>query len=279
MKLDPSRDEPDTTLELPEVSKQNWKSQDIKNLWKEPLNQFVRGRREAARAALTDADHPRSILWQTLPSDQVQEFLDSVDGSVDSATTSTDGATTIVSVTPDCSLDPERILEREAGPLDLLTERGVPHCCASAYERHRANGNSDPIVGVAKNTPSTTERGGELIVKSPHYILNPMWAFHGWGFVDFYPCSFECDRARGVAAETGRVFREIGYGRAADALFEFLTEPTYWSGYHGLAHVKSGWCVGEYTTDDYWHERTVRFGGYHEDYADVESVEFKDNET
>lgn len=279
MRLDPSRDEPDTTLDLPEVSKHNCKSRDIKQLWQEPLEQFVRGRREVARAALTDPDHPRSVLWQTLPSSQAEEFLNSVDGPVNSSTSSTDGATTVVSVTPDCPLDSERILEREAGPLDILTERGVPDCCATAYERHEANGYSDPIAGVAKNTPSTSERGGELVVESPHYILNPMWAFQGWGFVDFYPCSFECDKAREVAAETGRLFREIGYGRAADALFEFLTAPTYWSGYHGLAHVKSSWCVGEYTTDDYWHEKTVRFGGYHDDYGDVDSVDFTDDET
>lgn len=278
MRLDPSRDEPETTLDLPEVSKHNWKSREIKRLWQDPLERFVRGRRAVARMALTDADHPRSVLWQTLSRDSADEYLDSVDSRIDSATSTTDGATTVVSVTSDCPLDAEEILAREAGPLDVLTERGVPDCCANAYARHEADGHEDPIAAVAENTPSTVTRGGELVVEDPHHVLNPMWAYRGWGFVDFYPCSFECDEARAVAVKTGRLFREAGYGQAADALFEFLTAPTYWSGYHGLAHLKNGWCVGEYTTDDYWHEQTVRFGGYHQDYRDVDSVEFP-NET
>lgn len=279
MGLDSSRSAPDTTLNLPEVSKHNWKTKAARQLWQGPLEQFVRGRREVTRTALADSDHPRSVLWRTLPSGQSETFRQNLPARAESTATTVDGTTTVVSTTPEASVTSETILERDAGPLDVIAERGVPDCCASAYERHREAGHDDPIAAIASDTPSTVTRGSELVVEDPHYVLNPMWAFQGWGFVDFYPCSFECDEARAVATETGRLFRQTGYGRAADAAFEFLTAPTYWSGYHGLAHLKNGWCIGEYTTDDYWHEQTVRFGGYHDDQRDVDSVEFTDDAT
>ena len=274
MILDPSRDEPDVTLDLPQVSKHNWKKKEIRDVWDEPLESFVQTGREVAVRALEDEDHPRTMLRRVLSSERASHVVSQLPDEIDVAREDVDDVTTLALAAPECSTDPETILDGEMSPLDELWYRGAPECCVVAYSEHRANGQTDPIAAIARNTPSTVERGGQLVVEDPYPILNPMWAFQGWSFIDFYPCSFECDHARHVASETGRIFREIGRGKVAEAAFEFLTEPTYWSAYHGLAHVKSSWCIGEYTTDDYWHEEIVRFNGYHDDYGDVESIQF-----
>lgn len=275
MMLDPSRDEPDVTLDLPEVSKHNWKELEIRDIWSGPLESFVEGRREVAQRALQDEDHPRTMLRVVVPTERVSDLVAELDDEVDVGREDDDDATTLVLTSPECPVGSEAMLAEDVGPLDRLQYRGVPECCANAYAEHRSNGQTDPIPAIARNTPSTVERGDELVVEDPHPILNPMWAFQGWSFIDFYPCSYECDRARHVASETGRLFREMGKDEAAEAAYEFLTEPTYWSGYHGLAHVKSSWCIGEYTTDDYWHEQTVRFDGYHDEVGDVDSINFE----
>ncbi|MFC4451367.1 hypothetical protein [Halorussus aquaticus] len=274
MMLDPSRDEPDVSLDLPEVSKHNWKELEIRDAWDDPLESFVEGRREVAQRALLDEDHPRKTLRRLVPTERASDIVADMSEEIDVARAVDDDKTTLMLTSPDCPADPETLLDWDVSPIDQMKYRGVPDCCATALTQHRANGQHDPIVAIARNTPSTEERGGELVVEDPHPILNPIWAYQGWSFVDFYPCSFECDRAREFASETGRLFREIGRDEAAEAAYEFLTEPTYWSGYHGLAHVKNSWCIGEYNTDDYWKEEVVRFNGYHDEVGDVSSIDF-----
>jgi hypothetical protein len=268
-----SHDNHDVELDLPRVSKLNWKTAPIRDAWKQPLASFVDARQTVAKAAVQDPDHPRRLLRRRLPADAVSSFRSELSDRVEVAVETDEEGATVGITSADCPLDPEVVVDQQVGPLDALHQRGVPECCAEAYQQHRANGQEDPVAAIARSSESTVERGGEYVVDDPHPILNVMWAFRGWSFVDFYPCSFECDAARAVATETGRVFREEGYGDVAEAAFEFLDTPTYWSGYHGLAHVKSGWCIGEYTTDDYWTEQTVRFNGYHQDRNDPDEIE------
>lgn len=275
MLLDPSRDEPDVTLDLPEVSKHNWKDLEIRDTWSDPLESFVEARREVAQRALKDEEHPRTVLRRLVPTERASDIAADLGDEIDVASKEDDGATTLLLTSSECSISPGAMLEDGTDHLDQLQGLGVPECCATAYKKHRASGQTDPIAAIAKNTASTVERDGELVVEDPYPILNPIWAFQGWSFIDFYPCSYECDRARQIASETGRLFRETGKGEIAEAAYEFLTEPTYWSAYHGLAHVKNSWCIGEYTTDDYWHEEIVRFNGYHDEVGDVNSVDFK----
>jgi hypothetical protein len=276
MILDPSRDKPDVTLDLPEVSKHNWKEQEIRDIWADPVKSFVENRGKVAQRALQDEDHPRVMLRRIVPTERVLDLIAELSDEINVARKDDDDVTILSMTSPDCSVASETILEEDIGPLDRLQYRGIPECCATAYRKHRTDGQTDPIAAIARNSPSTVERGGELIVEDPYPILNPMWAFQGWSFIDFYPCSYECEHARHFASETGRMFRELGEGKVAEATYEFLTKPTYWSAYHGLAHVKSSWCIGEYTTDDYWHEEIVRFNGHHDEVGDVDSIGFKE---
>lgn len=272
--LDPERSSPDVNLELPNVTKQNWKSAEIRDRWAGPLESFVAQRREVAKLSLTESDHPRQMLRWSVPSEQATEFADSLPDEIQTAVDD-DGETAQFALTSeDRGVSSDAILADEVSSEEQLALQGVPDCCRAAYQRHRADGRTDPIVEIAKNTPSTTERGGEFVVESPYPILNPLWAFEGWNFVDFYPCSYECDEARAVAIAEGKSLRERGHGVAAEAAFEFLAQPTYWSGYHGLAHLKNAWCIGQYRTDDRWHEQTVRFTGYHEEMGDVADIDF-----
>lgn len=274
MLLDPSRDKPDVTLDLPDVSKHNWKELEVRDIWSDSLESFVENRGRVAQRALKDENHPRVMLRRIVPTERASDIVAEIADEIDVARSDDDDATILSMTSPNCSISSETLLEEELSPLDHLQYRGVPECCATAYGKHQANGQTDPIAAIAQNTPSTVERGGELLIEDPYPILNPMWAFKGWSFIDFYPCSYECEHARHFASETGRVFRELGKGEVAEAMYEFLTEPTYWSAYHGLAHVKNSWCIGEYTTDDYWHEKIVRFNGHHDEVGDVNSIDF-----
>lgn len=270
MSLDPTRDEPDVSLDISSVAKHNWKSKEHRNRWSDRLGKFPRAFDRALEAALTDDNHPRTALQRTLSTDDALDLVARLPDEVTVARETSDGETTVVLTTSDCPVDAEALLANDVDPIEAMRARGVPECCAERYDAFRREGQTDPIAAIAENTPSTIERAGELVVENPHPILNLAWSYKGWRFVDFYPCSFECDHAREVASETGRLLRENGDGDIAEATFEFLAGPTYWSGYHGLAHVKNGWSIGEYTTDDYWHERIVRFNGYHEELADSE---------
>lgn len=269
-RLDPARDEPDATLDLPSVAKHNWKSKEHRDRWSSTLGRFSAAFDEALEAALVDDDHPRTALTRTLPTDDAFDVVSRLPDAVDVARETGDDQTTVALAGPDCPVAAEAILDGDVDPVEAQLARGVPECCAQQYDAHREQGLTDPIAGIARDTPSTVERGGELVVESPHPILNLAWSYLGWRFVDFYPCSFECDAAREVTTETGRLLRELDHGDVAEEAFEFVASPTYWSGYHGLAHVKNGWSIGEYTTDDYWHEETVRFNGYHEELAGSE---------
>lgn len=273
-RLDPERTPPEIDLDLPNVTKQNWKSAEIRDVWADPLESFVADRRQAAKSSLTDPDHAREMLRWAVPSGRATQFEDSLPDRLQVAVDD-DGDTAMFALTSEESdVSSEAVLRGDVSNDDELALQGVPDCCREAYQRHQAAGNADPIVEIAKNTPSTVERGGELVVESPYPILNPLWAFQGWNFIDFYPCSFECERAREVATSVGTRLREMGSGRQAEATFEFLAQPTYWSGYHGLAHLKNAWCIGQYTTDERWHEQTIRFNGYHDDLGDVEEISF-----
>lgn len=265
--LDLTRDEPDVTLDLPTVAKQNWKSKEHRDSWDDQLGPFSSTFEQASVAALSDEDHPRTALTLSLSTEEVVDVLSELPDDVSVDRTTEGESTTLALASSDCPVDATTVLEGDLDPIEAQVIRGVPECCAEHYDDRRQAGQADPIADIARNTPSTTERAGELVVEDPHPILNLAWSYLGWRFVDFYPCSFECDAAREVGVENGRVLRDLDYDETAEAMFEFLAAPTYWSGYHGLAHVKNGWCIGQYTTDDYWHEEVVRFNGYHEELA------------
>lgn len=270
MTLDPSRDRPEASLDLPPVDKHNWKSKAHRDRWSDALGRFPRAFDRALEAALLDPDHPRSALCRTLDSETAIDLVARVSDDVDVVRETSDGETTVALAAPGAAVPASGLLDADRDAVEAQTARGVPECCAEQYAAHAEDGHSDPVAAIARDTPGTTERGGELVVEDPHPVLNPAWSYRGWRFVDFYPCSFECDAARRVATENGRLLREADAGQTAEATFEFLAAPTYWSGYHGLAHVKNRWSIGEYATDDYWHEETVRFNGYHDGSEDTE---------
>jgi len=263
---------PDASIDLPTVAKHNWKTTAARDRWAGPLGAFPAAFERAAEVALTDADHLRRAIQRTVPAEAVRTIVDRAPDGVDVTRETRDESVTVAMVAPDAPVGAGALLAGDLGPYEALRVRGVPECCAERCAARRSEGRRDPVAAVAEATPSTSERADELVVEDPHPILNTIWAYAGWRFVDFHPCSFECDRARAVALETGRLLRAVGAGDVAEAAFDFVAAPTYWSGYHGLAHVKNEWCIGEYTSDDYWRERIVRFGGYHDASPDDEGT-------
>lgn len=265
--LDPTRDAPDATLDIQSVEKHNWKSKEHRDAWDDRLGGFELAFDRAMEAALLDEDHPRTGLRRVVPTDEAIDLVSRIPDELAVSRTSTGEAITVALVNDACPVDSDELLNGVTDASITRSIQGVPECCANAYHAASEGGNDDPVPLIARNSASTTDRTGELVVEDPHPVLNLSWAYLGWRFVDFYPCSFECDEAREIAIQNGRLLRETGHGETADAMFDFLAKPTYWSGYHGLAHVKNGLCIGEYTTDDYWSEEVVRFNGYHESLA------------
>jgi hypothetical protein len=252
--------EPEVSLDLPNVAKHNWKSQEIRDHWQNDLARFTDAWDELVIEALLDEQHPRNVVTREVELGEGAEWVSQFPESIDTEVYTGDN-TQLVAAATTGTVDPEILVN---GEVEKKTEQqlaGTPACCAS---------HSDDIVAVAENSPSCEERGGELVIENPKPILNQLWRYMGWGFTSFVPCSFSCDAAFQVAVRNGELLRELGYGAAADMMYSFLTSPAYWSGYHGLAHVKNGWSIGEHTTEeDNWQEQTVRFNGYHEELADL----------
>jgi hypothetical protein len=252
--------EPEVELSLPDVAKHNWKSQEIRDYWQNDLARFTDAWDELLVAAVCDEEHPRSVVTREFQRGEGVEWMADLPAELDTAVYRGDNTQLIAATSED--VDAEKVVNGEISEQLGRRLRGVPGCCAAAPR-------SD-MVSMTKCSDSTVERGGELVVEEPYPILNQAWSYLGWGFTSFTPCSFECDAARDVAIRNGELLRELGYGDSADIAYAFLAAPTYWSGYHGLAHVKNGWSIGECTTDeDHWQEQTVRFNGYHEELADL----------
>jgi hypothetical protein len=249
--------EPDVELELPDVAKHNWKSQEIRDHWQNDLARFTDAWEELLVEAVCDDEHPRAVVTREFQLGEGVEWMADLPAQLDTAVYRGDHSQLIAAT--DGSEAAEKVVNGELDENMANHLRGIPTCCASI---------GGDMVDAAKRSPSVSHRGGEIVVEEPHPILNQTWSYMGWAFTSFMPCNFECPDARQVAIRNGELLRELGYGDAADAMFAFLASPSYWSGYHGLAHVKNGWSVGEHTTEeDHWQEQTVRFNGYHDELA------------
>ncbi|WP_372611583.1 hypothetical protein [Halomonas sp.] len=266
--LDPEREAPELTLDLPRVVKHNWKGTELRDYWSDYLGPFPAAFKQAKVDAVLDDEHPRKLTVDTWKAEDVPGLIGSLPDEVQFASQQRNQGTTIAIVNTS-KISPEAVLNNELDPILGMELQGVPHCCATAHHEDRQNGYEDPMASIARRTPSMEDRGGELVVESPHHILNTFWAYMGWRFIEFYPCSFECDRAADVASENGRLLREAGHGEMAEKVFKFIASPAKWSAYHGLAHVTNGYSLGEYTSDDNWIETSVRFAGYHAEKAEV----------
>lgn len=259
---EPERETNHNSIALPTVSKQNWKSADIRDRWEaDGITPGFCPIRETYELATLREDHPR--MGYIIPN--------SANVSVDEIVEMNEKGLTLLEIVREGEVDSlavgidetsaeqirSAVLADSYSQLEKLF--GVPKCCRRFAEEHRNCDLHDPVYEAACNSPSAVEHDGPetVRVENPKPILNVMWSYLGWQFIDFHPCSFECEAAFDVAVKNGKLMREVDPDGDLDALYEMLTQPASWSGYHGLTHVKNSHCIGSYDCDDRWDERKV----------------------
>lgn len=255
----PMDDKPDSVIDLPSTSKHNWKSADIRDAWGiEPGNNILA---DTFKAAVRNPEHPRHGYIDRIPHESAFEEMQKISSkSLQVSEISKAENSVLVAVTKSEATARQLINAFEDNDYDEMAHIfGHPSCCTRHTSEWRNKGIHDPVYETACNTPSAEPRDDRSVIEvsDPHPILNVFWSYLGWQFIDFYPCSFECDTARSIAIKNGKLMREIGVGETAEELFEFLSEPASWSGYNGLTHVKNSHCIGSYDCDNRWDERRV----------------------
>lgn len=141
---------------------------------------------------------------------------------------------------------------------------GIPDCCTDALVERISKNIGDGIYHAACHTSTTTENGTRtnVSISSGNPLLNTMWRYHGWSFLQYTPCSFTCDNAGEMAKLNYETIHDID-GEIADALLAWLDMNTSWSAYHGLTNIKNSYFIGSYTTDEHWTKKTTVWGTKH----------------
>lgn len=255
------REDPPATLELNDVYKHNWKTPTSRDALGHHLEVGENLLEYILHPATLDDDHPRAGYVRDVPSEEVFDFIAEAHADGLGVEKIADGSQTTVAVGETASVAEDLSVAVQDHDRETIQQIfGHPECAREHRVEWHENDVDDPLYETAANSPSAERVDDDpetIRVSDPHHILNQIWAYLGWQFVEFHPCSFECDEAFGIAKRNGELLREEGYGDEAEALFKYLAAPASWSGYHGLAHVKSGHAIGEYVTDDRWDERKV----------------------
>lgn len=261
------------SIKLPDVSKHNWKSADIRDRWKTDgiVPGFQPLRETYELATLTD-EHPRKAYVIPEPhSVETEEIVRLTNEGLSVKEIKTNegnvlgiGINDFVTTKLESALKSNSLSELE----ELF---GVPTCCKNFSDGKRQADLHDPVYEIACNTPSSIVHEDDCAivrVEDPKPILNTFWSYLGWQFIDFHPCSYECENAYDVAVMNGKLMREVDIDGSPDALYEMLCQPASWSGYHGLTHVKNAHGIGSYDCDNRWDERKVIWIEEHDAKAD-----------
>ncbi|MFB6236946.1 MAG: hypothetical protein ABEH81_01110 [Halopenitus sp.] len=145
---------------------------------------------------------------------------------------------------------------------------GFPDCCRDFFDQEWLNGRIDPMYEITCNSGNAkrveSEFGDTILVEDPNPGACVMWRYFGLSFITHLPCSWDCEHAIDVGRERYRVMKEAGYEDAADAMYQWLSLPFQWSGYHGIADIKNRYVTGCSQTSSYWEKKTIKWGGDHE---------------
>ncbi|MFP4038783.1 MAG: hypothetical protein ACLFTA_03295 [Candidatus Nanohaloarchaea archaeon] len=259
-------EETDQSLDISEVNKFNWKSTMSRDFWDSYLKEFPDKFEEAKLQAVRDEEHPRKVLVKSLSEESLEELVEKSQEQGLEFWKMSDEDKVVLAREREV-IEDFRDAREEGETGKILKLKGVPECCVEERQSTLERGIEDPIYEVACNSESAKsldENGEEVQVEDPHPLLNKMWAYRGVRFVEHYPCSFECDESQELAKKNAEMMKENGDKELAEQVAGFLNSPMSWSGYHGLAHVKNGFSIGEYTTDDRWSEKIVIWMEEHE---------------
>lgn len=257
----------DNSLDITPVEKHNWKTGNSRDFW-EDIHDFGEILHKVKYRALLEDDHPRKVVKIEMENQSLDEWINSVAEDDVKFKRIQEGKLLIAREGDLLEEVLDLIDETDEESVERMNElRGTPECCIEAASERREKGLEDPIYEAACASPSAELKDDDpehVVVKDPDPMLNTFWAYRGWKFIDHMPCSFECEASGEIAAKNGEIMRELGYGDEAEKMYGFLSQPAWWSGYHGLAHIKNGYCIGSYTTDDRWSEKQVTWVEEHE---------------
>lgn len=247
----------DGTLDISPITKHNWKSLAAREKWKGPLDTCKRNAHQVQLLAAAAPTHPRQVA--RIDRSRLRD-PDVIDTLVDHEMTVEVAHDNAFVARRDDAIAAEQACDAHTADAhavlgDLL---GYPECCIDAYREH-GPANEVPIYEMACHSENAVENPDDqsLLLESPDPLLNVIWQYLGYSFLDHIPCSFDCEQSRDLAAANGQSYRALGLGDEAEALWEFLATPTTWTGYHGLSNIRNGYLIGSTNTPAYWDEKTV----------------------
>lgn len=274
----------------PDFTKSNWKTVESREAWRDILSRAQQGMREAEwrsvldgetdrRAAIIHIDNYNREQWLRRISQNDLAYRDvmfsqSNDGyshkfKAASPNDPTRQTYSVIATNDDIADQMEESILGSGREHDDRIGRflGFPECCRRFfYDQWHEKGNIDPIYEITCNTDSVEMVDGNpehLRVVDPSPGANVMWRYFGFSFITHLPCSWDCEESIEIARNRYRIMAENGYKDAADALTQWLSLPSTWSGLHSQALVKNEHFIGKSKTSLYPNKKRVIWGEEH----------------
>lgn len=252
MSVSPKFAEYDGDLQLQDVSKRNWKTAESRDKFDSALEAC---RREFSLVEILSVADPESERRAAVFNDGEVSTDTLFELVAEHGLGVAFGVRGRVAVGGKKSVAEAVLTAEEEGDHEELGRLlGYPECCVDAFSP-----GPTPVYEIACRTDSCEAREDResVVVKEPDALTNIMWAHRGWKFISHVPCSFECEHSAEIGRANGAHFRALGLGEEAELLWEFLSEPLTWDGYHGLSNVRNGYAIGSTNTPPYWSKKEV----------------------
>lgn len=253
----------DGTLDITHIEKHNWKSTESRDRWRGPLDacRDAYPLVELLAVASDGSDRELAIIDRgTLREDHVVNLI-----ANNGLKTNVEHNEAFIYDDPDKLEEAKKA--HEAGDHETLGRLfGYPECCVEAFE-DVDDVTRPPIYEIACNSGNVEEFPDDqtLLLEQPSAINNIIWQYLGYQFISHIPCSFDCEETEEIGKLHGELYRELDLGEEAEDLWEFLSTPTTWSGFHGLSNIRNGYLIGSTNVPDYWDEKVVVWGEEHAD--------------
>lgn len=298
MTIEPKYDDlsltPHHKLDLNPVRKFNWKSGGARDYWDPHIKRFrTEAIPEMAIRAVADDDHPQTVAPIRVGGDILEHLnnrANELELTIEPIEPHDRGGRTPVLGYPNifdaggerkdnfviASTQEEASkfihLATTSRPTEVTLAKtadmvGMPSCCLEFYVETALNQFNDPVYESACNTTSSFAIDGDrenLQISFPNPLLNTLWRYNGWRFIQHVPCSFECENSSQIAERNYDNIGGAGFEQEAEHVLSWLDLPTTWSGYHGLVNIRNAYSTGSYTTDDYWSEKILTWKREHQ---------------
>lgn len=245
----------DGELDISQIKKHNWKTADSRDRWIESLNKVDRAWPNVEILGVADDDNPRQLAIIERARLRSKDTINCISEHGLCVETTQNAA--FISTDQDIAdMGPDYWEENDWRKLGELF--GYPSCCIDAYRT--VDPINLPIYEIACRSGNATALDDDnqtILLDEPNGLLNIIWKYMGWQFISHTPCSFDCEESIEIAQKSGGYYRELGLDDESEDLWEFLSTPVTWTGYHGLSNIRNGYLIGSTNTPEYWDKKTV----------------------